>query len=75
MYHLFANCRNLASVEVTYRARANVSQRDIHTLINQIYRAVMEESLVKVHDVAVGDWDDIINLVIAFDFPFFDGYQ
>ncbi len=50
----------------------NVSQCDIHALIDYVYSVLIEKGSLKVDNIAEGDWNDIINLMPIFHFSLFD---
>ncbi len=50
----------------------NVSQNDIHALIDHVYDVVIKKGSLKVDNIAEGDQNDIIDLMSIFHFSLFN---
>jgi len=53
--YLFAYCHNLTHLKVFFEAKMNVSQCDIHALIDYVYSVLIEKGSLKVDNIAEGD--------------------
>jgi len=70
--YLFAYCCNLAHLKVSFKTVMNVSQNDIHALIDHVYDVVIKKGSLKVDNIAEGDQNDIIDLMSIFHFSLFN---
>jgi len=70
--YLFAYYCNLAHLKVSFKTVMNVSQNDIHALIDHVYDVVIKKGSLKVDNIAEGDQNDIIDLMSIFHFSLFN---
>jgi hypothetical protein len=69
---LFAYCCNLVHLKIFFEAEMNVSQGDIHALIDYVYGVLIEKGPLKIDNIAEDDQNDIINLMLIFCFSLFN---
>ncbi len=70
--YFFAYCCNLAHLKVFFETVMNVSQSDIHALIDHVYDVVIKKDSLKIDNIVEGDQNDIINLILIFHFSLFN---